>query len=241
MTLLEARGISVAYGGLVALGGVDLAIEEHQVVALLGPNGSGKTTLFDVLSGLRRPTRGEVWLRGECVTKLPPWQLAHRGVGRTFQIPEPFGALSVGDNVLIGVTFQARRPRTRTARLREVERLLTIVGLSARAGDAAATLSLGERKRLELALALSGRPALLLLDELASGLSPKGREEVVRFYARLRVDGLTILAVEHSFAVLAEVADRVLVLDRGALVADGPPAAVLDSPKLRTAYMGEEE
>ena len=240
MTLLEARGISVAYGGLVALGGVDLTIEEGQVIALLGPNGSGKTTLFDVLSGLRRPTRGDVWLRGECVTGLPPWQLARRGVGRTFQIPEPFGALSVRDNVLVGVTFQARSPRTRTARLAEVERLLTIVGLSARAGDDAATLSLGERKRLELALALSGRPALLLLDELASGLSPKGREEVVRFYARLRADGLTILAVEHSFAVLAEVADRVLVLDRGTLVADGPPGAVLDSPPLRTAYMGEE-
>jgi ABC-type branched-subunit amino acid transport system ATPase component len=240
MTLLEARGISVAYGGLVALGGVDLTIEEGQVIALLGPNGSGKTTLFDVLSGLRRPTRGDVWLRGECVTGLRPGQLAHRGVGRTLQIPEPFGALSVRDNVLVGVTFQARSPRTRTARLAEVERLLTIVGLSARAGDDAATLSLGERKRLELALALSGRPALLLLDELASGLSPKGREEVVRFYARLRADGLTILAVEHSFAVLAEVADRVLVLDRGTLVADGPPGAVLDSPPLRTAYMGEE-
>jgi len=239
--LLEARGISVAYGGLVALGGVDLAIEERQVIALLGPNGSGKTTLFDVLSGLRRPAGGDVWLRGECVTGLPPWQLARRGVGRTFQIPEPFGALSVRDNVLVGVTFRARRPRTRTARLREVERLLAIVGLSGRACDSAATLSLGERKRLELALALSGRPALLLLDELASGLSPKGREEVVRFYARLRADGLTIVAVEHSFAVLAEVADRVLVLDRGALVADGPPAAVLDSPTLRTAYLGEEK
>jgi len=241
MTLLEARGISVAYGGLVALGGVDFAIEERQVIALLGPNGSGKTTLFDVLSGLRRPAAGDVWLRGERVTGFLPWQLARRGVGRTFQIPEPFGALSVRDNVLVGVTFQARRPRTRAERLHEVERLLTIVGLADRAGDAAATLSLGERKRLELALALSGRPALLLLDELTSGLSPKGREEVVRFYARLRAHGLTIVAVEHSFAVLAEVADRVLVLDRGTLVADGPPAAVLDSPTLRTAYMGEEE
>jgi ABC-type branched-subunit amino acid transport system ATPase component len=241
MTLLEARGISVAYGGLVALAGVDLAIEEHQVIALLGPNGSGKTTLFDVLCGLRRPAAGDVWLRGECVTGLPPWQLARRGVGRTFQIPAPFGALSVRDNVLVGVTFQARRSRTRAARLREVERLLTIVGLTGRASDAAATLSLGERKRLELALSLSGRPALLLLDELASGLSPKGREEVVRFYGRLRADDLTIVAVEHSFAVLAEVADRVLVLDRGRLVADGPPAVVLDSPTLRTAYLGEEE
>ncbi len=177
MTLLEARGISVAYGGLVALAGVDLAIEEHQVIALLGPNGSGKTTLFDVLCGLRRPAAGDVWLRGECVTGLPPWQLARRGVGRTFQIPAPFGALSVRDNVLVGVTFQARRPRTRAARLREVERLLTIVGLADRASDAAATLSLGERKRLELALSLSGRPALLLLDELASGLSPKGAHQ----------------------------------------------------------------
>jgi ABC-type branched-subunit amino acid transport system ATPase component len=241
MRLLEAHGISVAYGGLVALSDLDFAIEEHQVIALLGPNGSGKTTLFDVLSGLRRPAAGEVWLRGECVTGLRPWQLARRGVGRTFQIPEPFGPLSVRDNVLVGETFLARGPRTRAARLSQVERLLTIVGLTDRGGDAAATLSLGERKRLELALSLSGRPTLLLLDELASGLSPKGREEVVRFYGRLRADGLTIVAVEHSFAVLAEVADRVLVLDRGRIVADGPPAAVLDSPTLSTAYLGEEE
>lgn len=240
MTLLEARGISVVYGGLLALRGVDLAIEEHQVIALLGPNGSGKTTLLDVLSGLTRPAAGDVWLRGERVTGLRPWQLAWRGVGRTFQVPQPFAALSVRDNILVGVTFR-RRPRPPAERRRQVDRLLAAVGLTGLADAPAATLSLGERKRLELALALSGHPALLLLDEVASGLSPKGREEVVRFYARLRARGLTIVAIEHSFAVLAEVADRVLLLDQGRLVADGPPAAVLDSPALRAAYLGEED
>ncbi len=239
MALLEARGLSVAYDGLLALRAVDLAIDEHHVVGVLGPNGSGKTTLFNVLCGLARPASGEVWLRGERVTTLSPWARARRGMARTFQIPQPFERLSVRDNVLAGVTFRARAPERRD-RAREVERLLTMVGLAEKAETEAARLSLGEQKRLELALALSTRPALLLLDELASGLSPKGRDEVIRFYARLRERGLTIVAIEHSFSVLADVADRILVLDQGVIVADGSPRAVLASPPLKAAYLGED-
>lgn len=242
MALLDARSVSVAYGGLQALRAVDVAVEAHQIVGLLGPNGSGKTTLFNVLSGLRPPTSGDVWLGGERITRLPAWAIARRGIGRTFQIPQPFPRLRVRDNVAVGVTFRRRDPlRTGADRTREVERLLATVGLTDKADTPARELSLGERKRLELAVALSTRPILLLLDELASGLSPRGREEVIRFYARLRERGLTIFAIEHSFAVLAEVADRVLVLDQGAVIADGAPRDVFQSPGLARAYLGDEE
>ena len=242
MPIIEGRGISMAFGGLLALRGVDVAIEEHQVVGLLGPNGSGKSTLFNVMSGLLRPTAGEVWFRGRRVTGRPPWVMGRLGVGRTFQIPRPFTGLSVLESVLIGVTFRGRdRYRRAADRRSEAERLLALVGLADKSGARAIELSLGQMKRLELAVALSSRPGFLLLDELASGLSPKGREEVLLFYRRLSEQGLTIFAIEHSFSVLARVADRMLVLDQGQIVADGPPAAVLGSPRIAEAYLGEED
>jgi len=232
----------MAFGASLALRGVDVAVEDRQVVGLLGPNGSGKSTLFNVLGGLLMPTTGEVWFRGLRVTGKPPWVMGRLGVGRTFQIPRPFAGLSALDSVLVGVTFR-RRDRYRRAadRRREAERLLALVGISDKAGALATELSLGEMKRLELAVALSSRPTFLFLDELASGLSPRGREEVLLFYARLRERGLTIFAIEHSFGVLARVADRMLVLDQGQIVAEGPPAAVLASPRVAEAYLGEEE
>jgi branched-chain amino acid transport system ATP-binding protein len=230
----------VAFGGLLALRGVDVAVEEHELVGLLGPNGSGKTTLFNILSGLLRPRSGEAWFKGERITHAPPWELARHGIGRTFQIARAFAHLTALDNVLVGVTFRSQHRYRRTRDRRgEAERCLEIVGLSNKAGSRAHELSLGERKRLELAMALSIRPTLLLLDELASGLSPKGREEVIRFYSRLRERGLTIFAIEHSFRVLAEVADRLMVLDRGVIVAAGRPAAVLGSRRVVEAYLGE--
>lgn len=232
----------MAFGASLALRGVDVTVEDRQVVGLLGPNGSGKSTLFNVLGGLLMPTAGEVWFHGLRVTGKPPWVMGRLGVGRTFQIPRPFARLSALDSVLVGVTFR-RRDRYRRAadRRREAERLLALVGLSDKAGALATELSLGEMKRLELAVALSSRPTFLFLDELASGLSPRGREEVLLFYARLRERGLTIFAIEHSFGVLARVADRMLVLDQGQIVADGPPAVVLASPRVAEAYLGEEE
>ncbi|HEV8457439.1 MAG TPA: ABC transporter ATP-binding protein [Methylomirabilota bacterium] len=242
MPVLEGRGISMAFGGLLALRGVDVAIEEHQVVGLLGPNGSGKSTLFNVMSGLLRPTAGEVWFRGRRVTGRPPWVMGRLGIGRTFQIPRPFAGLSVFESVLIGVTFRGHdRYRRAADRRSEAERLLALVGLADKSSARAIELSLGQMKRLELAVALSSRPGFLLLDELASGLSPRGHEEVLLSYGRLRERGLTIFAIEHSFSVLARVADRMLVLDQGQIVADGPPAAVLASPRIAEAYLGEED
>jgi branched-chain amino acid transport system ATP-binding protein len=240
--ILEGRGLRKAFGGLLALRDVDVAIDEHQVVGLLGPNGSGKSTLFDLLGGLSRPTAGEVWFRGDRITGEPPWVVGRRGIGRTFQIPRPFPGLTVLDSVLVGVTFRGRhRHRRSRERRREAERLLALVGLADKTGTRPSQLSLGETKRLELAVALSSRPTLLLLDELGSGLSPRGREEVLQFYGRLREWGITIFAIEHSFTALARVADRILVLDQGQIVADDRPDAVLASPRVAEAYLGEDD
>lgn len=239
MPLLEGRGLRVDYGRVRALDGVDIEVQEGQVIGLLGPNGSGKTTLLNVLGGLLRPTTGAVRFDGALVTGKPPWAFGRLGIGRTFQIPRPFAGLTVLDSVLVGVTLSKRRRLIRAAdRRREGERLLAIVGLDDKAGAPSSELSLGQMKRLELAVALSTRPRLLLLDELASGLSPQGRGEVLRFYARLRERGITIVAVEHSVGTLASVSDRLILLNSGVIAAEGPASDMLASPRVAQAYLG---
>jgi branched-chain amino acid transport system ATP-binding protein len=239
--MLELQRVSKRYGGLEALREVSLAIEPGSLVAVLGPNGAGKTTLFDVVSGLVRPTAGAVRFQGADLTRLPPHRIAALGIGRTFQIARLFNDLPALDNVLVGVTFGGgRRRRPASERRRQAERLLELVGLHDRPTARAGELSLGQQKRLELACALGPEPRLLLLDELSAGLPPRGREEVIRFYGRLRARGLTILAIEHSVGVLAELADRMVVLDQGAIVADGRPVEVLGSPRVKEAYLGDD-
>ncbi len=246
---LELDRVSKRFGGLEALRDISLAIPAGALVAVIGPNGAGKTTLFEIISGLARPSTGTVRLDGTDVTGFPPHQMAALGIGRTFQIARLFPELSALDNVLVGVTFGSggggeqgarRRRHGRQERRHRAERLLDIVGLREKTTAQARALSLGEQKRLELAVALGPQPRLLLLDELTSGLPPRGREEVVRFYGRLREQGLTVVAIEHSFRVLTELADRVVVLDQGELVADGPPRDILAAPRVVAAYLGEE-
>jgi len=239
--ILELARVSKRFGGLQALREISLAIEPGALVALLGPNGAGKTTLFEIISGLTRPTGGAVRFDGLDITRLPPHRIATLGVGRTFQIARLFPGLPALDNVLVGVVFGRARRLDPAGSRRAAERLLETVGLREKARALARELSLGEQKRLELACALGPEPRLLLLDELASGLPPRGREEVIRFYGRLRARGLTIFAIEHSVRVLAELADRLLVLDQGEVVADGPPAEVLASRRVAEAYLGEED
>lgn len=240
MARLVLERLSKRFGGVHALRELSLAVEAGSLVALLGPNGAGKTTLFDVVSGLVPPTSGQVRLDDTDITGLPPHRVAALGLGRTFQVARLFPDLSAIENVLVGVTFGRPRREAGAVRRRRAERLLAVVGLEARGGAPARVLSLGEQKRLELACALGPEPRLLLVDELGSGLSPGGRAEVVRFYARLRERGVTVMAIEHAFGPLSEVADRVVLLDQGEMVADGRPADVLASPRVADAYLGDE-
>jgi branched-chain amino acid transport system ATP-binding protein len=236
---LEVRGVSKRFGGVQALRDVTLGVEPGTLTAVLGPNGAGKTTLFDVVSGLTRPDGGTVRFGDADLTRLPPHRIAAAGIGRTFQIARLFPGLSVLDNVLIGVTFGRAGLASASARRGRAEHLLEWVGLPAKAGARARELSLGEQKRLELAVALGPDPRLLLLDELGSGLPPRGREEVIRSYRRLVERGLTVVAIEHAVGILARLADRVVVLDEGRVIAEGPAAGVLASAPVREAYLGD--
>jgi branched-chain amino acid transport system ATP-binding protein len=238
---LEVDLVTYRFGALVALRDVSLVVEPGSLTALVGPNGAGKTTLLDVISGRLRPTRGVVRWDGVELTGLPPHRIAALGVGRTFQIARLFPGLTALDNVLVGVTFGADRTGSAGDRRRRAGEVIAWVGLQDKAGLAASQLSLGEQKRLELAVALGSCPRLLLLDELGGGLSPRGRDEIYRVCEQLRNRGLTVIAIEHAVGRLARRADQVVVLDQGAVVAVGRPGEILTSRRVVEAYVGEDE
>jgi len=224
----------------MALVGVALRAERGEIVGVIGPNGSGKTTLFNVISGQVRPDVGSIRLDGRELVGLPPHAICRLGVGRTFQLLNPFPHLGLVENVSVGLRFGelgARRPPRAVAA--EAERLLRFVGLGAKMNSRAHALSLGELKRLEVAMALSTRPHLLLLDEILAGASPAGIEQVLGLLRRLRDQGITMLVIEHRLRALAQVVDRMVALDQGVVVAEGTPAEVIRAPQVVAAYLGD--
>jgi len=238
--LLEIKGLAKHFGGLKALDGVDIAVERGKVHALIGPNGSGKTTMLNVLSGIYRPTRGEVIVDGVKVSGLAPHELAAAGVGRTFQNIRLFLSLTVLENVVIG----AQRPRNSAAQTPEqVQRramaALEFVGMAARADLKVASLPYGHQRLVEIARALAGNPTLLLLDEPAAGLNLTEKQELVGLLKRLAGHGLTLFLIDHDMNLVEQMADRITVLNFGKRIAEGAPAEVLRHPDVIAAYLGE--
>jgi branched-chain amino acid transport system ATP-binding protein len=239
MSLLEVQRVSKGFGGVRAVHEVSFALEEGELVGIMGPNGSGKTTLFNVIAGALAPDGGHVRLGGREIGGLAAHRICAHGVARTFQLVRPFAGLTARENVLVGRLF-GRAAGGGAGAAAEAGRLLALVGLEGRDEVPAARLTLIDRKRLELARALATSPRLLLLDEFMAGLNPVETATAMALIRRLVADGLTILMVEHIVWALMELSRRIIVLSAGEKIAEGPPDAIAADPAVVDVYLGTD-
>jgi branched-chain amino acid transport system ATP-binding protein len=236
--LLEVRGITKSFRGLRAVGGVSFGVSQGEIVALIGPNGAGKTTVFNVAAGVYRPDEGQVTLAGARIDGLRPDQICQAGLGRTFQNVRPFPGLSVLDNVLVGAL--RHRGSVKSARAR-AEATLQRLGLWPKRFDMASTLTLPDRKRLEVARALATEPRILLLDEVMAGLRPTETDQMVAVFRDLnKQEGLTILLIEHVMRAVMALSRHIVVLHHGEVIKEGAPDEVVRDPAVLECYLGEE-
>ena len=236
--LLEARNVTKRYGNLAALAGVSFDLKEGEILGLIGPNGAGKTTLVNVITGAAPGWTGDIRFRGRSLQRLHPHRIGRLGIARSFQIAQPFAAMSVVENVMVGALYgRARRARVRAARASSLE-ILEPLGLAEKADLSAESLNPAERKRLEIAKALATEPELLLLDEVMAGLNATEIDLGVELIRHVREQGVTIVMIEHVMRAIASLADRVVVLHHGKKMLEGSPATVLSHELVIGAYLG---
>ena len=244
-TLLSVSGLSKSYGGVHAVRGVSFELRAGEILALIGPNGAGKSTCFDMLNGQTPPDAGRIQLLGEDTTGRKPGEIWRLGVGRTFQITATFPSMTVRENIQVALVSYQRQlfnlfASTPRFAKQEAARLLELVGMGGYAERPCGELAYGDLKRLELAIALANQPKLLLMDEPTAGMAPRERIELMRLMAGIaREKSIGVLFTEHDMDVVFEHADRVLVLDRGTLVAEGSPQQVRRNPQVRAIYLGD--
>ena len=243
--LLSVEGLTKSYGGVHAVRGVSFALKAGEILALIGPNGAGKSTCFDMLNGQKIPDSGRIMLLGRDTTGRAPRDIWRLGVGRTFQVTATFPTMTVRENVQVALISHAGKlfnVWTSTAGFARAEagRLLDLVGMGAYAERPCGELAYGDLKRLELAVALANEPKLLLMDEPTAGMAPRERVELMRLTAKIaRERSIGVLFTEHDMDVVFEHADRILVLNRGSLIAEGTPAEVRGNAQVRAVYLGE--
>ena len=233
--MLEAQALTRSFGGLTAVDAASLRIEAGEIVSLIGPNGAGKTTLFALISGFLKPDEGNVVFEGQDVTGLKPHQICQRGLVRTFQLVQPFANLSVRENIAIGAHTRLRGRARALAKAAEVAELL---GMTGALDQAAGSLTVAGRKRLEVARALATEPRLLLLDEVMAGLNPSEIAQILPVIRRVRDSGVTILLIEHVMQAVMTLSERTYVLNNGAIIAEGTPQAIAENPQVIEAYLG---
>ena len=241
MALLEVDGLVRRFRGLAAVDGLSFAVDAGETLAIIGPNGAGKSTTFNLISGLLAAHDGAVRFKGQNVTRWPAHRRTRLGLGRTFQVVQPFLDLDVHENVMTGVLFGSGARSSLAAARAEAARLCELVGLGARLAQPVASLTLADRKRLELARALGTRPALLLLDEVMEGLTPAEERDAIALLGRIRSEGVTLLLIEHVMSTVRDLSGRVVVMDYGKKLAEGTYAEISRDPKVIAAYLGTDD
>jgi branched-chain amino acid transport system ATP-binding protein len=239
--LLSARGVTVRFGGLVAVNGVDLDVDPGELVGIIGPNGAGKTTFFHSLSGVLKPSEGRLVIAGDDLTGRAPHVFAAHGVARTFQTPRVFRDMATGDNVRFALEFAGRLRRHGHDAFDDVETILGFLGLGEAAGVPAGALTPARQRLLEIGVALGARPRVLLLDEVAAGLTQTELDATAQLIRRVRDElGVAVIWIEHAVRVLMNTVERVAVLHQGAKIADGDPRTVARLPAVIEAYLGDD-
>jgi len=234
--LLRADSVAKSFRGVAALAGASLEVSEGEILGIIGPNGAGKTTLFNVIAGVFRPSSGRVYFRGRDITSLPPHRRLRLGIARTFQLIKPFGSLSVYENILVGATSTERSDKAARSR---ADAVVDQLGLGKLAPQSAASVNGSEGKLLELARALATDPAVILLDEIFTGLNADESAQLAANVSALPGQGHTVLMIEHNIGAIRAVSKRVLALSAGVVVSEGAPEAVLTDPEVVTSYLGQ--
>jgi len=236
--LLEGQGVSKYFGGLAAVSDVSFYLNPGEILGLIGPNGAGKTTLFNIIAGVYKPNRGKILFRGQDISLLRPNEVCKLGIARTFQITKPFIEMTLLENALVGAFFGHLQRNVMKQADEKAMGALKRVGLEGKAEKKAKSLNLVERKRLEVARALSTSPEILLLDEVVAGLNPKEAGEMASFIGSLREEGITILMIEHVMKAIMGLSNRIVVLHYGRKLAEGKPEEIVKNPEVIEAYLG---
>ncbi|MFS0812609.1 ABC transporter ATP-binding protein [Peribacillus phoenicis] len=235
--IIQVKEVSKHFGGLKAVNRVSFDVKENEIVGIIGPNGAGKTTLFNLISGSLPVTSGQVVFNNENITSQKPYIICKKGIGRTYQIVKPFGNISVLENVMVGAFNKASS--TKEAKQFSLE-ILFKVGLEKKKDQIGKSLTIADKKRLEVAKALATQPTLLLLDEVMAGLNPSEVKELLPMIKGLRDSGITIILIEHIMEVVMTVCDRIVVVHHGEKIAEGTPKEIANNPEVIKAYLGEE-